>query len=221
MSFVSWAEGIRSLVLSAQPATLQELDEILGAWRASMTEASTPEPAPSSAALAAPLADASPPAAAGRSSPAAPAAPPSVSASVPHLPQGAGLGRPRSRDFASRPRSPPRPGLAAPAGSGGPSPASGPATAPTTDGGAGREAPPLPAGWGQAQRIYVVTRPRLHDQLGVHTTSWMELCRRLALWNNTLAGSGCHVKRVASLGEAEAYWQRVGLSGTPPLHGPT
>ena len=67
--------------------------------------------------------------------------------------------------------------------------------------------------------IYMVTRcPRgEEDQLGLWQCTWTALSAQLRLPQSGLAGSGFHLKRFSSRGDAAAYWVAEGWK--PPAPG--
>ena len=66
-------------------------------------------------------------------------------------------------------------------------------------------------------RTYVVLRASGGAALGMHTASWSEMRRRLALGPNGLCGSGAWVKRVQSRAAAEDCWLAAGKPRPMPV----
>ena len=54
--------------------------------------------------------------------------------------------------------------------------------------------------------------------MGVWETTWGTVVSALGLPQQQLAGSGYHLKKVASMEEAQRYWSDEGWEGAPPVH---
>ena len=73
-------------------------------------------------------------------------------------------------------------------------------------------------GWGEAIRIYVVTRAPNKSHLGIHKTSWLELTDLLGLPRRAPGGHGIRVKRCNTIAEAIAQWHSQGHEEPPVMY---